>query len=101
MERRMRSGASSSQSYESTHEWIEQAMAAEESDESEHDEVVKEEVEKDELEMDSDDYEAYIAESVVPEHFQCFEGGKPVLVYDLSPVPNKQLVAELARRLGD
>ena len=92
-------------------EWMEQFMAAENSDESEHDaensdesehdEVVKEEVEKDELEMDSDDYEAYIAESVVPEHFQCFEGDKPVLVYDLSSVPNKQLVAELARRLGD
>ena len=82
---------------------LEQAIAAENSDESEHDEVVKEEVmsEKDELEMDSDDYEAYMAESVVPEHFQCFEGDKPVLVYNLTSVPNKQLVAELARRLGD
>ena len=76
-------------------EWLEQAIAAENS--------AKEEVmsEKDELEMDSDDYEAYTAESVVPEHFQCLEGDKPVLVYDLSSVPNKQLVAELARRLGD
>ena len=86
---------------------FEQATAAENSDEFEHEEVDKTEVEKDEVkeevesEMNSDDYEHYIAESVEPEHFQCFEGDKPVVVYDLSSVPNNQLVAELARRLGD
>ena len=74
--------------------------------------VMEEEVEKDdddgiaesdELAIDSDDYESYIAEPVEPEHFQCFEGDQPVsvMVYDLTRVPNKQLLAELARRLGD
>ena len=74
---------------------FEQATAAENSDEFEHEEV--------ESEMNSDDYEHYLAESVEPEHFQCFVGDKPVsvVVYDLSSVPNNQLVAELARRLGD
>ena len=109
MERRSLSGIRSSDSA-SSHglaEWMEQLMAAENSDEFEHEEVDKTEVEKDEVkeevesEMNSDDYEHYIAESVEPEHFQCFEGDKPVVVYDLSSVPNNQLVAELARRLGD
>ena len=52
MERRSLSGIRSSDSA-SSHglaEWMEQLMAAENSDESEHDEVVKEEVEKDEYE---------------------------------------------------
>ena len=99
---RMLSGAASSgaESWHGPHE---------NSDEFEHEEVDKTEVEKDEVkeevesEMNSDDYEHYIAESVEPEHFQCFEGDKPVsvVVYDLSSVPNNQLVAELARRLGD
>ena len=90
---RMLSGAASSGADE-----FEQATAAENSDEFEHEEVDKTEVEKDEVkeevesEMNSDDYEHYIAESVEPE---------PVVVYDLSSVPNNQLVAELARRLGD
>ena len=99
---RMLSGAASSgaESWHGPHE---------NSDEFEHEEVDKTEVEKDEVkeevesEMNSDDYEHYIAESVEPEHFQCFVGDKPVsvVVYDLSSVPNNQLVAELARRLGD
>ena len=36
----------------------------------------------------------------MPEHFLCREGDVHVLVYDLSRVPNKQLVAELATILG-
>ena len=76
-------------------------------------EVVKEEevekddddgiAESDEPAMDSDDYECYTAEPVEPEHFQCIQGDQPVsvMVYDLTRVPNKQLLAEIARRLAD
>ena len=99
----------------STNDWIQRAIVAIDEGivESLHEEVVKEEevekddddgiAESDEPAMDSDDYECYTAEPVEPEHFQCIQGDQPVsvMVYDLTRVPNKQLVAELARRLSD
>ena len=115
MERRMLSGAAaSSWGYEKFRvtmdqrqaiaDELEKAIAVESSDESDHDEVlVKDEIESDESEMKTEDYDAWLAQSVPfsHEHKLCHEGDQPVRVYNLYNVPNKQLVAELARRLGD
>ena len=107
MEMRMLSGAAaSSGGYEKFRVTVdlEQAIAVENSDESDHDEVlVKDEIESDESEMKAEDYDAWLAQFVPfsHEHKLCHEGDQPVRVYNLKYVPNKQLVAELARRLGD
>ena len=76
---------------------FEKAIAARDGESGES----EDEIESGESERKTEDYGAWVAESVEPEHFLCHEGDQPVLVYDLYNVPNKQLVAELARRLGD